>query len=54
VLVAAVVTVVMKYTDLGKAVRAISQDPKMATALESRRQESLFGIRWFMYCAKYH
>ncbi len=44
VLVAVLVHLVMKYTDLGKAVRAISQDPKMATAFGIPQAKISLGI----------
>jgi branched-chain amino acid transport system permease protein len=44
VLVALSIHLVMKYTDLGKAVRAISQDPKMATAFGIPQAKISLGI----------
>lgn len=44
VLVAVLVHLVMKYTDLGKAVKAISQDPKMATAFGIPQAKISLGI----------
>jgi len=44
VLVAVLVHIVMKYTDLGKAVRAISQDPQMATAFGVPQKQISLGI----------
>ena len=44
VVVAVLVHLVMKYTDLGKAVRAISQDPKMATAFGIPQAKISLGI----------
>jgi branched-chain amino acid transport system permease protein len=44
VIVAVMVHVVMKYTDLGKAVRAIAQDPKMATAFGIPQKRISLGI----------
>ena len=44
VVVAVLVHLVMKYTDLGKAVRAISQDPKMATAFGIPQAKISVGI----------
>jgi branched-chain amino acid transport system permease protein len=44
VLVSVLVHVVMKYTDLGKAVRAIAQDPKMATAFGIPQKRISLGI----------
>ena len=44
VIVAVMVHIVMKYTDLGKAVRAIAQDPKMATAFGIPQKRISLGI----------
>lgn len=43
-LAAFLIHIVMKYTDLGKAVRAIAQDPKMATAFGIPQKKISLGI----------